>query len=165
MTAGRTILDLIDGPLAPWHGPSWATWRAILAAMYALPMTAAEKRLFKGVAGDRKPPQRPVDTLVVVAGRGAGKDATAADIAVYEAITVDPKRLRPGERAVVLCLAVDTEQAKIAHRYIGGFFEAVPMLADMVERITADTIELNNGAEIIVGTNSFRAVEGELLRA
>jgi phage terminase large subunit-like protein len=165
MTAGRTILDLIDGPLAAWHGPSWATWRAIFAAMYALPMTAAEKRLFRGVAGGRKPPRRPVDTLEVVGGRGSGKDSAAADITTFEAITVDPKRLRPGERATILCLAVDTDQAKVAFRYISGYFEAVPMLADMVERITSDTIELSNGAEIVVGTSSFRSVRGRTYAA
>jgi len=43
MTApARTIIDLMDGPLAPFYeGPSWDRWRAVLRAAYALPMTCA----------------------------------------------------------------------------------------------------------------------------
>jgi len=44
--------------------------------------------------------------------------------------------------------------------YVKAYFRLVPMLAAMVTRETAEGLELSNGAEIAVGTNSYRAVRG-----
>jgi hypothetical protein len=60
----------------------------------------------------------------------------------------------------VLCLACDRAQARIVTRYIAGYFREIPLLAPLVERESDDGLELSNGVEIIVGTNSFRAVRG-----
>lgn len=84
-------------------------------------------------------------------------------MAAFEAVRVDPNRLRPGERATVLCLACDKIQASIVYGYIKGYFERVPALASMVERITDDTIDLTNGAQITISTNSYRSVRGKTL--
>jgi phage terminase large subunit-like protein len=132
-----------------------------LKAAFALPLDRAERRLFRAVAGHRKPPSRPVRELAAIVGRGGGKDSIAAALAAYVASTGDFTRLRPGERASVLCIACDRTQAGIAFGYVRGLFENVPLLAGMVARITHDTIELINGAEIIVATNSFRSVRGK----
>ena len=73
---------------------------------------------------------KPVKELWVIAGRRAGKDSVASAVATYIAVTVDYKaHLRPGERATVLCLACDRDQAKIVHKYIRGYFEQMPLLA------------------------------------
>jgi hypothetical protein len=72
-------------------------------------------------------------------------------------------RLRPGERATVMCLAVDRDQARIVHRYISGYFNTVPLLQPYLVKDTDEVIELNNGVEIIVATNSFRAVRGRTI--
>jgi hypothetical protein len=150
-----------EGLLGPFHaGPSWQRWRACLRAAFALPLSPAEADLFGEVAGGRAPPQRPVGELDVIVGRGGAKSTTAADLATFVAVTVDSARLRPGERAVILCLAVDRDQAAIVFNYIRAYFEQVPMLAFVVERITANTIDLTNGAQIVVGTNSYRSVRG-----
>jgi hypothetical protein len=111
-----TILDFLNHPelLGTFHvGSSWDRWKACLKAAYALPMSPAEHELFAEVAGNRAPPTKPVDELVAVAGRGGAKSTIAADIAICVAVNVDHGRLRPGEKATILCLAVDRDQAQI----------------------------------------------------
>lgn len=140
-------------------GPSWARWRAVLRAAFAEPMTAADHRLFREVA-ERDPPGQRVRELWIVAGRRAGKDSTASAIATVAALGEYRGHLRPGERATVMCLAVDRPQAKIVHRYIRASLTENPMLRPLIARDTDDGIEMTNGVEIIVGTNDFRTVRG-----
>jgi hypothetical protein len=143
-----------------FEGPSWDAWRAVLKAAVCDPMTAREMRLFRSVA-DRDPPGRRVRELWAIAGRRGGKDSIASLIAACMASFVDyGPLLRPGERASIFCLAVDRQQAKIVLNYCRAYFEQVPLLRGLVERETADGLELTNGAEIVVSTNSFRAVRG-----
>jgi hypothetical protein len=169
VTGSGQSIDVIRFLSAPtllgphFAGPSWDRWRAVMRAAYALTMDDYDRQLFCEVSGGRAPPSHPVSELVCLIGRGGGKDSIAAALAVYIAVTSDFSRLRPGEKGCVLCLATDRDQAGIAFGYIKGLFEEVPMLAAMVERITADTIDLNNGAQIIVATNSFRAVRGRTI--
>jgi hypothetical protein len=163
MTLSVPISAFVDDEdlLGPFHrGSSWDRLRAVFRAAYALPMQLHDLRLFSEVSGNRPVPQRPVSELCAVVGRGGAKTTAAADIAAFAAVNVDKKRLRPGERAIVLCLAVDKQQAGISFNYIRGYFENVPLLTAMVERVTDDTIDLINGARIIVATNSYRSVRG-----
>lgn len=143
-----------------FEGSSWSRWLAILRAAWALPMSEQDLQLFKEVAGDRNPPTRPVRTLAVGVGRGGAKTSVGAGIAAFVAATGDFSRLRPGERGTIVCLACDREQAGIAFNYIAGLFDRVPRLKAMVESQDRDSIQLKNSAEIIVATNSLRAVRG-----
>jgi hypothetical protein len=145
---------------AAFAADSWATWRAILKASYAELLDDAELSLFRAVAGDRDPPRHRVRELVVIAGRRSGKDSIASAIATTAAIADYGPYLRPGERASVLCLAVDRDQARIVHRYIAGYFQTVPLLAPFVAHETEDGLELTNSVEIVVATNSYRSVRG-----
>jgi hypothetical protein len=156
--------DALTSPklFAPFFaGDSWNLWRAVIKAMNAEPMNAAETALFRSVA-ERDPPAKPVHELVAVAGRGGGKDSVASLLGTTAAVNFHGK-LRPGERAVVMCLACDREQAKIVYNYIRAYFEQIPALAKMVMRITDDTIELRNHVDIEVHTNSYRSVRGRSL--
>ena len=110
-----------------------------------------------------KPPRRRVRELWIIAGRWAGKDSIASGIAGAAAMNDYRPLLRPGERATVMCLACDRAQARIVARYIAGYFSANPLLAPLIERETDDGLELNNGVEIVVATNSFRAVRGRTI--
>jgi hypothetical protein len=162
-----SIIDFLDSRhfLGPFfEGPSWDRWRAVLRAAFALPMSAEDLALFKEVAGNREPPKKRVRELVCAVGRGGGKDSIAAALATFIAVTGDFSRLRPGERGTVLTLAVDRNQARIAFNYIAGFFERVPLLYATADRI-GDDIQLKNGAEIVVGTNSMRALRGKTYAA
>jgi hypothetical protein len=145
----------------PWfRGSSWDGWRTVLKAAYALPMTDDEIEFFRSVA-DRDPPERRVKELWCIAGRRAGKDSVASAIAAHTAaLFSEGHRLRPGERAVVMCLATDRDQSKIVLNYTRGFFIGIPMLKAMVSRETAIGFELKNNVDIAISTNSFRAVRG-----
>ena len=105
------MLDIIGvmAKLSLWFlGDSWNPWRAVLRAAFALPMTDAEIEFFRTVA-DRDPPRQRVREIWVAAGRRSGKDSIASLIAAYAAVTFQQEhKLRPGERAVVLCLAFAT---------------------------------------------------------
>lgn len=143
-------------------GPSWARWRAILKAAHAEPLDEAELALFREVA-ERDPPAKRVRELWAIAGRRSGKDSIASAIATVAATGDYRAHLRPGERATVMCLACDREQARIVHRYIIGSFQSQPLLEKLMERETDDGLELSTGVEIIIATNSFRAVRGRTI--
>jgi hypothetical protein len=153
-----------------FSGASWAGWRSVLKAAFALPMTERDVEFFRAVA-ERDPPRRRVRELWIVAGRGAGKDSISSLIAGHAAALFDrpsPKgtlarivsALRGGERALVMCLAVDREQAGIALDYTRDYFSKMPALRAMITRETKYGFELSNKVEVAVATNSFRSIRG-----
>ena len=161
---GRDVVSAMnDGRLfKPWFsGPTWDGWRAVLKGAFALPMTTAEVAFFRTVA-ERDPPKKRVRELWIVAGRRAGKDSVASLIAAWSASMFDEqRRLRPGERALVACLAYDRDQAKIILDYTRGYFAESPLLKQLVqEDERAGDFKLANQVDVAVLTNSFRAVRG-----
>jgi phage terminase large subunit-like protein len=125
-------------------------------------MTPQELVIFGELAGGRSPPLRRVRELIVTAGRRAGKDSIASMLATFAA-TIEQGhigRLRPGEMAVVQCLAVDRDQARIVLSYVKAFFDAIPDLKAMVVRETRFGLGLSNGVSIEVTTNNFRQARG-----
>ncbi|MFY9837266.1 MAG: hypothetical protein WAK55_12500 [Xanthobacteraceae bacterium] len=141
-------------------GSSWSAWRVALKGAYALPMTKAERNVFRTIAG-REPPRKPVRECWFVIGRRGGKDSVASLMGTYTAAFFDPRgKLRRGERASVLCLAVDREQAGIVLGYIKSYFAEIPYLKRMVTSETINGLELSNGVDIVVATNDYRSVRG-----
>ncbi len=144
-----------------FRGESWDHWRVVLKAIYALPMSEAELTFFHTVAGDRDPPSRPVKEAWLCRGRGAGKNSIASLITAFTAALFDRTgRLRPGERALVACLACDREQARIVLNYVRALFTDNPALQKLIRHETAQGIELINGVDIAVATNNFRSIRG-----
>jgi hypothetical protein len=161
ITASEAIAD--DNLLGRgFVGESWSTWRAVLRAAEGLPLADDQREAFRAVA-EREPPAGRVRELWVVAGRRSGKDSVASAIAAAAALGDYRGHLRPGERATVLCLACDRAQARIVTRYIAGYFREQPLLSPLVERENDDGLDLTNGVEVVVGTNSFRAVRGRTI--
>ncbi|MFZ0694688.1 MAG: terminase [Alphaproteobacteria bacterium] len=143
-----------------YAGHSWDTWRSVLRATFGEAMNPEEIAAFRTVA-ERDPPKRRVGEAIYVVGRGGGKDSIAALIATCFAMNFDPRgKLRPGEKAVIMCVAVDRDQAGIVHGYIRGLIEEIPALAAMVKSIGNESIELSNRVVIRVCTNSFRSIRG-----
>jgi len=144
-------------------GTIWAFLRVFVVPhlKLAIVMRAAmrELALFREVA-ERDPPSRPVRELWAVCGRWSGKDSIASAIACTVALKDWRAHLRPGERASVICLACDRDQARIVHGYIRGYFETIPLLRPLLLRVSDELLELANGVDIIVATNSYRAVRG-----
>jgi hypothetical protein len=161
-----TVSEALASPklFAPFFaGSSWDTWRAVIKAVYAEPMNDSELERFRAVA-ERDPPAKPVSEVAIIVGRGGGKDSIASLIATVTAVTFDPRgKLRPGEKAVVMCLAVDRSQASIVYGYIRAYFEQIPALAKLVRHIDNESIELDSGVCVEVHTNSFRSVRGRSL--
>jgi hypothetical protein len=141
-------------------GPSWDGWRSILKAAFCLPMTDGEREFFRTIA-ERDPPTSKVSELWIVAGRRAGKDSIASMISAHAAALFNQHdRLRPGERALVACLACNREQAGIVLNYTRSYFDDIPALKSMVKRQVANGVELTNGVDIAIATNSFRSIRG-----
>jgi hypothetical protein len=93
---------------------------ALSKAAFAQPMTDGDIAQFKTVA-EREPPDKRVRELVVITGPGGGKDSIASLLAVCTAINFDPRgKLRPGERATIMCIACDRSQAGIVFGYNCG---------------------------------------------
>ena len=65
---------------------------------------------------------------------------------------------------MVQLLAVDRDQAGVCFDYAKAFFEK-PMLARMVRRVTANSIELKNSLTLEITTNDRRRVRGRTVVA
>ena len=172
MTRHMSYVACCDDPniFGSWFsGDSWKTWRVIDKAIFGLPMTAAELVTFTSLTGLTVAPTAPCKEAWLIFGRRGGKDVKAASYAVWLA-TIGAEvygwrsRLTRGERGVVQLLAVDRDQAKVCFEYTKAFFE-MPMLAKMVKRITANSIELTNNLTIEITTNDKRRVRGRTVVA
>lgn len=150
-------------------GESWSTWRVMDKALFGEPLTPDELKIFTELTGRTEAPTAPAKEAWLVMGRRSGKDIKAASIAVYMA-TIGAelhgyrKRLQRGERGAVQILAVDRDQASVAFRYARAFFEQ-PLLAPLLKRETADTLELTNDLAIEITTNDQRRVRGRTVIA
>jgi hypothetical protein len=163
-----TITDFLDDRelLGSWFsGVSWNGWKAVLKAMYGQSMSPKEVKFFQNIAGGRDPPTRPVREAWFCCGRGAGKDSIASAIIAHAAAMFDQQNiLRPGEKAMVACLAVDREQARIVLDYTRGYFAEGEFLHDLIETENAQGFDLTNGVRIAIFTNSYRAVRGPSMK-
>jgi hypothetical protein len=163
MSGTLSIIDALTDPalFEPWFpGSTWNGWRTVLKAAYCLPMDEAETEFIRTIA-ERDPPTKQVRELWCIVGRRGGKDSVASVIAAYSAaLFSEGHRLRPGERALVACLAVDRDQSKVVLNYTRSFFTDIPLLQHMVERETATGFELTNSVDVAISTNSFRSVRG-----
>jgi hypothetical protein len=157
------IVNAVENPalFQRWYdGASWAGWKTILRAAYALKMSDQDREFLRTVA-DREPPPQRVKELWVAAGRRSGKDSVASLCAAFAAATFDQGHLlRPGERALILCLATDRSQATICLNYCRSLFTSTPMLSAMIERETANGFCLSNRCDVEIATASYRAVRG-----
>ena len=132
----------------------------MLKAAFVIPMSDDEQAFFEQVA-QRDPPQKRVREVWPIVGRRGGKNSIASAIDVWFSAFEDfQDRLRPGERASIVSIASDREQARLLMRYVAACFANVPMLGALVRREHADGLELSNRSELIVLASSYRSVRG-----
>jgi hypothetical protein len=150
--------NLLGGALT---GESWAAWRTLLVASMGESLTEDERATFRALTGrDREPLQR-VDEFAAVIGRRGGKSRAMATLATYIAGLCDHcDALVPGERGVLLCVALDQRVAKIILDYAEACFERSPILKQLIAGRTADALELTNGITLEVRPASFRKLRG-----
>lgn len=159
-----TVLDAVNDPqlFAPWfQRGDWRAWRAFLAALFGLPLEREAAKIYRKHTRRRRSPRGPFAEAWLAVGRRGGKSFIAALVAVYLACFRDYRPyLQPGERGTVLVIASDRRQARTILRYVRALVEGVPMLARMIERQTAEGIDLATRVSIEIHTCSFRRVRG-----
>jgi hypothetical protein len=162
-----TLVDALDDPtlFKRWFdGESWDGWRTIMKAVFAIPMTESETAFFKSVAGDRIAPTETVREFWAIVGRRGGKDSIVSAVAAFSAAMFSQQaKLRPGERGLVACMAVDRDQARVLLNYIRAYFNDIELLKGMVQRETQFGFELNNNIDVEVVTSNFRTVRGRAI--
>jgi hypothetical protein len=166
-----TILNIIDvctdpDLLGPWFkGPSWAAWFCFLKTMFGLELDAGELELFCRCTGRSEPAANGYLEASLVIGRRGGKSLVLAALATFLACFHDWKPFLTGaERGSVTIVATDRRQATVIFKYLRGML-GVPLLAPMIQRETADTIELTNSITIEIQTASFRTIRGRTVVA
>jgi hypothetical protein len=159
--ADRKLLGAALGDLA-----SWSVWRCVLSAAFANGLSEQQRQTFASVAGGRKPPDRPVRELIVIAGRRSGKSRTASAAAAFISTLVDHRaKLAAGEVGYVLLLSASRAQSAVCFRYLLAFLESSPILRREISEITADEVRLHNGIILACHSNSFRTIRGRTLLA
>jgi hypothetical protein len=140
---------------------TWAAWIVVLKALFGLPMEAAEVEVYRRLTGRENPPTKQAREGWFVIGRRGGKSRIAAVVAVFLSAFRDYKGvLAPGERGTLMVIAADRRQARVVFRYIVKLLENIPMLAGLIEKKNAESIDLSNGITIEIHTANFRGVRG-----
>jgi len=163
------VIEFLENPdlmSDAYTGESWEAMKAVLSGAFAVPMPESRKALFDKLAGGREAPAATVKELYIIAARRSGKSDTIGAVAVYLAtvgVMLDNRleRLSVGERAYISVIAPDRDQAGLLIGYIKGKMNESAVLSAMIERETADGLDLTNRVSIRVNTASFRAVRGK----
>ncbi len=167
MRAPSLLKALADPELFASHfrGPSWAGWKAFLAALTAGPMDEAALALYRQCTGRTTAPTAPFSEACLVVGRRGGKSRVLALIAVFLACFRDyTPHLAPGEVATIAVLASNRSQARSIFRFVSGLLKAVEPLAAMIETETGEFIALSNRVVIEISTASFRTTTRVFVR-
>src|SRR5438067_10422271 len=97
---------------------SWMPWRTLLIAGMGEELSEEEREIFRELTGREREPRQRVHQFAAVMGRRAGKSRAAAILGTYIAGLCDHSHtLAPGERGVLLCIALDQKVAKIILDY------------------------------------------------
>jgi hypothetical protein len=166
MTLGTRLPAFLERAYPEFLDESWRAWRAFLYALFGLPLDDAALALFQAHTGRTTAPTGQAREAWLPIGRRGGKSRITALLAVFLACARDyTELLAPGERGIVMLIAADRRQARVLHRYIAALLAQRPEFAAMVERQTAEALQLNNGITIEIHTASFRSVRGYTLVA
>ena len=112
--------DLFGGM---FDAPSWEPWRAFLAALQALPMTAEQLDRYGKHTGRCEPPTRPARYAELVVGRRGGKIASlgADRQPISHASSIIATTSCQARRRLSPIIARDRTQAKVILNYIRAF--------------------------------------------
>src|SRR5262245_38369016 len=123
-------------------------------------MTPNSPSINSALVGTQPPATQPSE-IYTICGRRGGKSFVSSLTACFIACFSSFKQyLNAGERAAILILARDRDQAKIVFGYVSGILRAIPALEAMIDVERADEIELSNNVTILVKTSDFRAIRG-----
>jgi hypothetical protein len=158
------IIQALDDPNvfgAFFRGPTWVVWRVFLAVLFGLPLTSEQLALYQKFTGRTVAPTSPLHEAWLVIGRRGGKSFILAVIAVFQACFKDWRPyLGPGEVGTVMIIAADRRQARVIMRYCLGLLKSVPMLAQLIEGETRESVSLRSRVILEVHTASLRSPRG-----
>jgi hypothetical protein len=124
-------------------------------------MSDEQLAVYRAHTGRSSPPTAPRQEGWLVAGRRSGKSFILACVAIFLACFKDWRPfLGPGEVGTVMIVASDRRQSRAIMRYCLGLLRAVPMLKQLIEGQTAESITLRNRVVVEVHTASFRSTRG-----
>ena len=114
-----------------FRGPSWASWKVFLAALFAEAPDEAALAVYRERTGRTAWPTAPFTEAAVIVGRRGGKSRTLGVIAVYLAAFSQTtrsiwRRVRWRRSG---CWRNDKGQARAIFRFVSDSLKAVPMLA------------------------------------
>ena len=108
---------------------SWSSWRTLLIAAMGEELRDGEREIFSKLTGREHEPLQRVDQFAAVIGRRGGKSRAVATLATYIAgLCEHSDALVPGERGVLLCVALDQRVASLP------FSVAIPSAFDNLDR-------------------------------
>jgi hypothetical protein len=166
MTTTPTIMEAVRDPdifAKSFKKPAtWGAWFSFLRVLFGLRLSAADLSTFQECTGRTdRPPSGGFNEAWLCVGRRGGKSNVLALIAVYLAAFRDwTPFLSPGERGTIMVIAADRKQARTIFRYIVALLHDAPKLNALIERETADSIDLVNQITIEISTASFRTTRG-----
>lgn len=128
----KSILEALEDPDlfgGMFDAPSWEPWKAFLAALQALPMTAEQLDRYRHHTGRFEPPAKPARYAELVVGRRGGKSRILALIAAYMAAVIDHRpHLVVGEVGVIAVIAKDRQTGAgypVVHRRVFALYPSV----------------------------------------
>lgn len=144
-----------------FQGPSWDGWKAFLAAVFGLAMTAEMLKTYQEFTGRQAPPNRRASEAWMIVGRRGGKTRISALIAVYLAIFRDyGPHLAPGEMATIPIMSSDVAQTRQALVYIKAMINQIPAVRAHVTRELTDSVLFNERVLIEVHAANYKSARG-----
>jgi hypothetical protein len=155
------------GLFARWFSKpeSWSAWLAFLKAVFALELNDGERATYQKCTGRTDLPAEGFQEAWLCVGRRGGKSLILALIATFLGGVLDwSEYLTGGERGTIMIIAADRRQARAIFRYVTALFKQTA-LSKLIQRETADALDLSNNVTIEILTASFRTVRGYTLIA
>jgi hypothetical protein len=154
-----SILDALD--IAGMTGATWAKWRVLWKAIFALKMTAKELAIYRQFTGRETVPSEPVTEGWLIVGRRGGKSRNMGIAAGWLAIRRDyTQLLAPGEQAVIPVIAADRKQARQILNYLKGFCRLPEVEPYIKGKPLANSVAFTTGVTVEIATASYRTTRG-----
>jgi hypothetical protein len=139
---------------------SWEPQRRFFRIFFSLPLEPGDIEFFRQCTGRHEPQPGGYLEAWLLWGRRGGKSFSVSVIAAYLAAYKDWRQyLLPGEVGTIMIVAKDRMQARTIFRHVRSLLK-VPELAGLIERETADAIELSNGIAIEIHSAGFGSIRG-----
>jgi hypothetical protein len=162
-TKSRVEINIIDAITAKqFIGDALSPAQEVaLRALYALPLTDAQREIFTLATGIEVYTPREYREALYVCGRRSGKSSRlGSNIAIFEA-AFRRHTLDRGERGHVIVISPTKKQSGVVYAYILSRLESSPTLRGLIDgEPRRDEVDLVNGITLSVWPANFRSVRG-----